>query len=236
MHSSTPFTGNGARPRRQRLDVVLCCALLLAVASTVPATRAVAQAETVSVSLASVPEDTARGLRPGDAIRIRVWREPDLTGDFEVDESGVVVLPKLGPVKAGGMAPEALRTQILRTYEAYLVHTSVDVVLLRRVQVIGAVRTPGLYQTDATMTLGDALALAGGITPLGNTKGVQITRDGRALGGAVSMNERLASLPLRSGDQIFVPQRSWISRNPGVVVSLISLAAGITTRVLLTHR
>lgn len=235
--SSAWLRGSGvAACHRPRLETSLLCAVLVAVAGVTPVSRAAAQSDTLGVPAIVVPMDTVRGLRPGDAIRVRVWREPDLTGDFEVDEMGVAVLPKIGPVKVGGMSPEALRAVLTKTYESYLVHTAVDVSLLRRVQVLGAVRNPGLYKTDGTMTLGDALALAGGVTPQGNAKGVQLTREGRALSGSLSMNDRLANLPLRSGDQIFVPQRNWVARNPGVLVSMISLAAGITTRIMLSHR
>src|SRR6266704_165227 len=41
-------------------------------------------------------------IRPGDVVRLRIWREPDLSGEFTVDETGTVVLPKLGAVTITG--------------------------------------------------------------------------------------------------------------------------------------
>jgi polysaccharide export outer membrane protein len=144
---------------------------LFAVASVVGAQPA---AVTVRTAV-----DTAAALRPGDVVRLRIWREPDLSGDFAVNESGVVVLPKVGPLQVTSEDPRSLKTRLVKAYEVYLNQVSIDVVLLRRVQVLGAVRNPGLYQVDPTMVLSDLLALAGGSTSQGNLKGVQLLRNGR---------------------------------------------------------
>lgn len=180
----------------------------------------------LSAATDTMPAAAAAGgaLLPGDVVRVRVWREADLSGDFGVDETGTVVLPRLGPTPVAGVAPAELRERIVRGYTAFLNHASVEVVLLRRVQILGAVRTPGLYPVDATMTLGDALALAGGTTPQGHPDRVVLVRRGGGERTAVSRRTRVADTPLSSGDQLFVPERSWISRNPGVVGGI---AAGV---------
>lgn len=166
-------------------------------------------------------------LLPGDVVRLRVWREPDLSGDFGVDESGTVVLPRLGPTRVRGVPAGELRARIVRGYTAFLNHASVEVTLLRRVQILGAVRTPGLYPVDATMTLGDALALAGGTTPQGHPDRVVLVR--RADGGrtTVSARTQVADTPLASGDQLYVPERGWMSRNPGVVGGMVAALVGL---------
>src|SRR5215210_834950 len=89
--------------------------------------------------------DSAAALRPGDTIRLRIWREPDLSGDFQVDESGLVVLPKLGPTRVSGQDPRALKQLVTQSYAEYLKNPSIDVQILRRIQVLGAVKNPGLY-------------------------------------------------------------------------------------------
>ena len=170
-------------------------------------------------------------LIPGDVVRVRVWREPDLSGEFAVDETGAVVLPRLGRVAVAGEPPAALRDRIARGYLAFLNHTSVEVTLLRRVQVLGAVRNPGLYPVDATMTLGDALALAGGTTPQGHPdRVVLVHRDGGG-GTVVSRRTLIGDTPLRSGDQLFVPERSWVTRNTGVVVGMVTAALGLLATI-----
>jgi polysaccharide biosynthesis/export protein len=208
-------------------------AALLAAATLCALPPAPLSAQT-NAPLALAASDTApaapaaqHALLPGDVVRVRVWREPDLSGDFGVDENGTVVLPRLGPMSVRGVGAAELRERVMRGYTAFLSHASVEVTLLRRVQVLGAVRTPGLYPVDATMTLGDALALAGGTTPQGHPDRVVLVR--RADGGRSVASRRtlVADTPLASGDQLYVPERSWIGRNPGVVGGIAAAVVGL---------
>lgn len=177
--------------------------------------------------------DTADVLRAGDAVRLRIWREPDLSGDFPVDETGTVVFPMIGAMRVNQESPSSLKARLVTTYQSYLSHSSIDVTFLRRVQVLGAVRNPGLYPLDATMTIDDALALAGGTTPQGNTKKLELIRRGERVVRTLSRQARVSDTPIRSGDQLYVPERSWISRNPyfvaGVVTTMLSLAVRLWT-------
>src|SRR5207244_6351024 len=75
-------------------------------------------------------------IRPGDVVRVRIWREPDLSGEFVVDETGTVVLPKLGAVTITGESAGAVRADLVRAYEKFLSHSAVEVTLLRRVLVL----------------------------------------------------------------------------------------------------
>lgn len=166
-------------------------------------------------------------LRPGDVIRLKIWQEPDLSGDFVIDATGEVVLPKVGTMQVLGESPEALEDRIVAAYSQYLQHQSIDVTLLRRVQVLGAVRNPGLYPVDATMTISDALAMAGGATTTGRPDRVELVRDGRRIQGEIGPNTRLSASSIQSGDQLFVPERSWISRNTGLVAAGLSTGASL---------
>lgn len=178
---------------------------------------------TASQTLAAASD----AVRPGDIIRLRIWREPDLSGDFQIDEGGEVVLPRLGPTRVVDQSPADLRARLVQAYSEFLNQTSIEVSVLRRIQVMGAVKSPGLYPVDPTMTVGDILALAGGITPDGNQKKVQLNRDGRRLFGDLDQGTRLADTPLRSGDQLYVPYRSWLARNGYLVGTLASAAVTV---------
>ena len=160
-------------------------------------------------------------LRPGDVLRLRIWREPDLSGEFTIDERGVVTLPKLGPIRAVDEPVGALKTRIVSLYAAY-VTDPVEVTPVPRVRVLGAVRTPGIYKVEPAMTLSDAIALAGGTTPDGDDGRVTLVHEGKSVSVALKPNVLLADSPLRSGDQVFVPERSWLSRNPGVFIAAVS--------------
>jgi polysaccharide export outer membrane protein len=176
-------------------------------------------------------DDAAGTVRPGDVVRLRIWQEPDLSGDFTVHENGGVVLPKLGPVEAGGLTDQALREQVVAGFSEYLQHNSIEVTVLRRIQVLGAVRSPGLYPVDGTMSIADVLAVAGGTAADARADRVQLVRDGRRMDVRLTNGQRVADTPIRSGDQLFVPQRGWADRNTGTVVSVLTASAGLLVAV-----
>jgi polysaccharide export outer membrane protein len=187
-----------------------------------------AQAQTAGGDGAPAPSDAPR---PGDVVRVKIWQEPDLSGDFTVDRKGIVVLPRLGPWDVSSESAETLEAKLIEAYTPFLKHTSIDVTLLRRIQILGAVRNPGLYPVDPTMTLSDALAAAGGATEDGRSKKVELIRGGRQLSVDLSGDTRLADASVRSGDQLYVPERSWFSRNAaflgGAITGVLGLAIAI---------
>lgn len=167
-------------------------------------------------------------LKPGDVVRLKIWREPDLSGDFVVDEGGTVVVPKLGRMQVVGLSPDSLKSHLINSYSVYLRNPAIDVVLLRRITILGGVRNPGLYPVDPTMTLADAYALAGGIAPEGKLDEVELVRGSERTSYKLSGTTRIADTPLRSGDQLYVPTRSWLARNTWAVTA----ALGTTTTIL----
>lgn len=180
----------------------------------------------------SAQYDDRGTVRPGDVVRLKIWQEPDLSGDFTVHETGTVVIPKLGPVEAGGLTDQALREALVAGFSQYLQHTSIDVTVLRRIQVLGAVRNPGLYPVDGTMSVADVLAVAGGTAQDARIDRVQLVRGGRRLDVRLTSTQRVADTPIRSGDQLFVPQRGWADRNTGTVVSVLTAGAGMLVALL----
>ena len=166
-------------------------------------------------------------LRPGDVIRLEIWREPDMSGNFDVDEAGSVIFPRVGEYQVLSDTPASLQARLLLDYGQYLRDPNIDVTVLRRVRIIGAVNEPGLKMVDPTVSILDALAVAGGATPQGDPNKIRIIRNGQEVAVDISAATVILDSPIQSGDQIFVPDRSWVSRNAGVV------AAGITGTVSL---
>lgn len=216
------YEGLGRARKCSRLGSMLLAVVLVSM-NTLPA---YAQTETPAAPTANGPGL----LLPGDQVRLKIWREPDLSGDFQVNVAGKVVLPKLGEMSVAGVTPDSLHTVLVQSYSQFLRNPAIEVTVLRRVNVLGAVRNPGLYPLDATMTIADAVALAGGATSDGKVDKVELRRDERKLMVDLGSRTRLSSTPVQSGDQLFVPQKSWTSRNTGLV------AAGITamTTVVVT--
>ncbi len=174
-------------------------------------------------------------LRPGDMVQLRIWREDTMSGQYLVDESGVVVFPLVGEYHVLQDTPETLREKLLVDYRKYLKNPSIEVTVLRRVRIMGAVYKPGLYQVDPTVTLADALAQAGGATRLGQANKVQIIRDGKTIAVNLGQNTPIADSPLQSGDQLFVPERSWFSIHSNVVASVIAAAVTLSVALFIRH-
>jgi polysaccharide export outer membrane protein len=160
-------------------------------------------------------------------VRLQIWREPDLSGDFPVDETGTVVFPKVGSMRVTTLPPASLKRKLLQAYAAYLNNLSIRVEVLRRVQVLGAVNKPGLYSVDPTMSVADAIALAGGITGRGKQDLLELRRGGEKVSTRLSSNVLIGDSPIRSGDQLYVPERSWASRNPGIIIGALGLVSGL---------
>lgn len=171
-------------------------------------------------------------VHPGDVVKLWVWREEELSGEFLVPESGTVVFPKIGPWKVVDTPMRELRDTLLVEFQKYLRNPSIEVSFLRRINVLGAVRKPGVYPLDATMTVAMAVAMAEGATPEGRPDRVELLRDGERLVAQISQRTRIGDLPIRSGDQLYVPERSWISRNSGAVVSGVISLLSITIAIL----
>lgn len=180
------------------------------------------------------PRDTAaqalqgaNSLLPGDVIRVAIWREEDLSGEFQVDQDGSVILPLLGRRQVVGISPDRLREQLTEEYADYLVNTAVNVTLLRRVVVLGEVRMPGQYTVDATQSVADLIARAQGLTPDGNADDIRLLRQGESFRTNLSGTQSIAEAGIRSGDQIVVGKRPWLSRNFSSLVGVASIIANV---------
>jgi polysaccharide biosynthesis/export protein len=176
---------------------------------------------------ASQAPEGAQFLRSGDMIKLDIWREPDMSGDYLINESGSVIFPRVGEYAVLGETPATLEAKLQADYQQYLRNPSINVTVFRRVSIIGAVNDPGLKQVDPTFTIMDALALAGGATNLGDQNKIRIIRDGVQIEAELSVDTRLADSIIRSGDQIFVPERAWLSRNTGVIATGISATVAL---------
>lgn len=106
-------------------------------------------------------------LGPNDRVRIIVFGQPTLTGEFSVDGNGVMSYPLIGNIPAGGMTTAELQQTITRRLSPdYLVNpsVSVEVVTRRPFYVIGEVQKPGNYPYVTDITVLNAVAMAGGFT------------------------------------------------------------------------
>lgn len=190
-----------------------------------------------AMTLIAVPawgqqSSTSDALRPGDAIRLQLTISGEgqsYDGEYIVDEAGMVALPLIGPQHATNIPPQELRRQIVGKYEALFHDQTISITLLRRISVLGAVRTPGLYHVDPTVRVGEVIAMAGGVTEEGKPEEVRIVRDGREILTDITPSSALPA-ELRSGDQVFVPAKSWFTRNPVWLVGIATSVVAIIVR------
>jgi polysaccharide export outer membrane protein len=146
-------------------------------------------------------------LGTGDKVRVTVFNEKDLSGDFDVNDQGLIALPLLGQVQVGGLTISQAQELITQRYgKDYLVNPRVNVEVLnyRPFFILGEVKNPGSYPYVNGMTVVNAVALAGGYTPRANKNHIVIKRAASPGSGEQEVQEDGVVLP---GDIIRVPER-----------------------------
>ncbi|MDP3776333.1 polysaccharide export protein EpsE [Methylotenera sp.] len=164
-------------------------------------------------------------LAPGDAIRVLVFQNPDLTLDTRVTESGSITYPLIGSVKVGNMSIAQAEGAIASALKSggFVQQPQVNIVLLQvrgnQVSVLGAVNRPGRFPLESFNTkLSDMLAYAGGInTSIGTNGGgadqviVVGIRNGVPFRKEIDIpniflnNHPQDDIEVAAGDVIFVP-------------------------------
>jgi polysaccharide export outer membrane protein len=184
-------------------------------------------------------------LGAGDAIRITVFQQPDLTTEGRISDKGTISMPLVGEVKLDGATSAEAGNRIADALKSgkYLKNPQVTVVTTavrsRQVSVLGLVARPGRYVLeDAKPAVADVIAAAGGIAA-GGSETVTVIRDGE--------QKKVSALGkdfvLKSGDTIYVDRGPTfyiygeVARagaypiQPGLtVMQAISLSGGITPR------
>jgi polysaccharide export outer membrane protein len=159
--------------------VGLLIGLVLAGCAAAPATTPVLQAGSggdVTATVRIVPEYR---LGPADKVRINVFGEEALTGEFTVGNSGKVSLPLIGEVQAEGLTIAELQEAIAEALrQGYINEPRVNAEVLnyRPFYILGEVNTPGEYPYTANLTVLNAVATAGGFTYRADTRRVYIRR------------------------------------------------------------
>jgi polysaccharide export outer membrane protein len=187
----------------------------------------------VSIETQEVPRMGELSLVPGDILRVIVWREEDLSGDFQVDQDGKIILPLLGEVPVDDKKWDEVRDWLLQEYRKELRNPSIELTPFRSVYVLGEVNLPGRYNIHPTNdNLAGALSLAGGISPDGDIRNLRVVRDGVMVLDGIPVEQGLAQLGIKSGDQLFVGRRGWIDRNSTFIVSAVLSVSSIVVAIL----
>lgn len=163
---------------------------------------------TAAAAIPHGPQDASYKLGSGDKLRLTVYGENDLGGEYQVDGAGQVQLPLLGPVPAAGMTVHDFETAVGGKFvsEGYLKdpRVSVEVENYRPFYIIGEVKSPGQYPYVNGMNALNAVALAGGYTYRADDKDVYIRRDGSTKEQEAPADQ---STKINPGDIIRVDER-----------------------------
>jgi protein involved in polysaccharide export with SLBB domain len=143
----------------------------------------------------------------GEKIKITVYNEPSLSGDYDIDPNGVISLPLAGTVRAVGLTQVQLEQELAKKFRTdYLRNPRVTVAILqyRPVYIVGEVEKQGEYPYKPGLNVLTAMAMAGGGSYRANRNYVLIQHFGEK-----SMKEypQSGTSMILPGDLIKVPER-----------------------------
>jgi protein involved in polysaccharide export with SLBB domain len=146
-------------------------------------------------------------LDSGDRLRVIVFGQEDLTGEFAVDGAGEISMPLIQAVQARGLTPDELEFSLVSVLSQTLLRdpsVSVEVLNFRPFFILGEVSNAGQYPFVAGMTINTAVAIAGGYTHRANTDIARVTRN---LGDRIVEIGTETTAAVRPGDTILIRER-----------------------------
>jgi polysaccharide export outer membrane protein len=160
-------------------------------------------------------EDTTAG--PTDLLEIRVAKQEQLTGEYEIDATGVISFPYIGIVTSSGKTPLEIQTDIQgRLADGYLRNPQVTVRFKERrskkVAVFGEVRQGKIIPFTDGMTITEAVSVAGGFTPRAWENAVRVKRHSAKGTEEFTVpvqgiaNGSAPTFYMRPGDSVYVPK------------------------------
>ena len=124
--------------------------------------------------------DNAFVIGVDDVLAVSVWKEPDVSRSVPVRSDGKISLPLVGEVTAAGETPKKLEVEIGKRLQNYISEPEVTVMVQevksQKINILGQVSKPGSYPLTNTMTVLDAIALAGGFRDFAKQKGIYVLR------------------------------------------------------------
>ena len=167
-----------------------------------------ASAAGVQLASVSVPAVGPRTyiLRPNDQIRLQIYGETNVSGTYTIDGGGTVSIPLAGRLHAAGMTTAELERTITKHLSGTVLtdpHVNVQVATYGPIYIRGEVKQPGQFPYVPGLTIGDAIALAGGYTYRADesTAFVRAANSGREVARSLRTD-----VPVSPGDNIRIPE------------------------------
>lgn len=189
-------------------SIILAASVLFSTCSVFVAQKSFAAEETKRIS--------SFQLQPGDRLKVEVFREEDLSGEYEIDPSGRLMFPLIGDIKAAGLTIEELTGELSLKLKKYLVSPQVSVsrseATIKSISVLGHVTKPGVYDYMPGATLMRLISTAGGFAESANKRKIKIVRmaagekETIVVNGLDIINGNAEDPNLEPGDIIFIPE------------------------------
>jgi polysaccharide export outer membrane protein len=147
-------------------------------------------------------------LTAGDKVKVTVYNEQDLTGEFQVNDAGNVSFPLAGDIPAAGATVAEFQERLATRLRKGLIkhpRISAEVSTYRPFNVIGEVKNAGQYPYRPGLTLHDAVAMAGGFTYRANTHTAYVRH--LEAGGEATVQTDTEQVAIAPGDNIRIPER-----------------------------
>lgn len=189
------------------MRAVVAASVAVAAFIASPLAHAQTGAAPASPVVAVSAQDYQYALGAGDKVRVIVFGEPDLSGEFTVSGEGKVSLPLIGEIDARGKTASVLQAGIADALkQGYLNNprVAVEVLTFRPFYIFGEVNKPGEYPYVNGMTVDRAVATASGYTYRADRKKVHIKRANEQAETAVPLN---APVVVQPGDTIRIGER-----------------------------
>jgi protein involved in polysaccharide export with SLBB domain len=154
------------------------------------------------------PTVVATHLQAGNKLKVTIYGEETLSGEYDISPSGTVSMPLVGAIRAAGRTRSDLERDIANRYRGggFLQDpkVTVAVVQFRPFYILGEATTPGEYPFRSGLTVHSAVAMAGGFTYRASRSYVLIRHAGGEVWKEYPLTEPVAIEP---GDLIRVPER-----------------------------
>jgi polysaccharide biosynthesis/export protein len=128
------------------------------------------------------PHDDGFVIGADDVLAVSVWKEPEISRAVPVRSDGRISLPLVGELQASGETPRQLEQEIAAKLRGYISEPEVTVIVQeiksQKINVLGMVARPGSYPLTNSLTVLDAIALAGGFRDFAKQKSVYVLRQG----------------------------------------------------------
>ncbi len=160
-----------------------------------------------AAGLAATNSMTELRLAPGDKVRVTVFGEDKLSGEYQIDNAGSLSLPLAGTIRGAGLTKPELENALTKKLQGEYLRSpkvTVEVTNFRPFYVLGEVSKPGEYPYRSGLNVLSAIAIAGGATYRASTSKVMIQR-----AGATEMTEypQATMVLVLPGDVVRVPER-----------------------------